>query len=146
MTDAEYANWRTATERGYAADITASGALSAEQAAAMAADQFAQLLPDGLRTVDQSFLCLCAGGEVVATNWIQHHRSPGVSWVYGVETYEQHRGKGYGRAAMVIGERATLAAGDTHLALNVFGHNSVAIGLYTSMGYRKYDEGRSADL
>ena len=47
---------------------------------------------------------------------------------------------------MIIGERATLEAGDTHLALNVFGQNHVAISLYTAMGYRAYDAGRSVDL
>src|SRR5271165_4006003 len=93
-----------------------------------------------------SFLCLCAGGEVVATNWIGHHYGPGVSWVYGVETHAGHRGKGYGRAAMIIGAEATLAAGDAHLGLNVFGHNAVAIGMYESMGYRAYDHGRSIEL
>jgi ribosomal protein S18 acetylase RimI-like enzyme len=47
---------------------------------------------------------------------------------------------------MILGEQATLAAGDTYLGLNVFGHNDVAIGLYESMGYRAYDHGRSIEL
>ena len=146
MTEAEFADFRDETEEGYAADIAGSGAMSLEKAKALSAAQMQELLPDGLQTAGHSFLSLCAGGEVVATNWIQHHRGPGVSWVYGVETHERFRGKGYGRAAMVLGEQATLDAGDTHLALNVFGQNSVAIGLYKSMGYRAYDDGRSIDL
>src|ERR1700735_1961259 len=111
-----------------------------------AAAEFDQLLPAGLSTADHTFLCLDAGGEMVATNWICHRRWPGVSWVYGVEVSEQHRGKGYGRAAMVIGEQATLDAGDTHLALNVFGHNTVAISLYDGMGYQAIEKARSIDL
>jgi GNAT superfamily N-acetyltransferase len=146
MTDGEFADWRAASVRGYAADIAASGSLPAAQAAVAAAAEFDQLLPDGLNTADHSFLCLCADGEPVATNWIRHHRSPGTSWVYGVEVHEKYRGKGYGRAAMIAGEQATLDAGDTHLALNVFGHNDAAISLYQAMGYRAYDHGRSIDL
>jgi GNAT superfamily N-acetyltransferase len=146
MTAAEYPGWRAQGERGYAADVAESGSMTAEQAAASSAEQFGRLLPDGLDTADQSILCLCADGESVATNWIAHHRAPGMSWVYAVEVHEGYRGKGYGRAAMVIGERATLDAGDTHLALNVFGQNQVAISLYTSMGYRAYDVGRSIEL
>lgn len=146
MTEAEFADFRDETERGYAADIAGSGIMSLEQATAASAAQMRDLLPDGLQTAGHSFLSLCAGGEVVATNWIRHHRGPDVSWVFGVETHEQFRGKGYGRAAMVLGEQATLDAGDTHLALNVFGQNSVAISLYRSMGYRAYDDGRSIDL
>jgi len=146
MTEDEFAGWRAETERGYAADIAGSGAMSLEEATARSFGQMRELLPDGLHTAGHSFLCLCAAGEVVATNWIQHHRGAGVSWVYGVETHERFRGRGYGRAAMVLGEQATLDAGDTHLALNVFGQNGVAISLYTSMAYRAYDDGRSIDL
>jgi GNAT superfamily N-acetyltransferase len=146
MTEDEFAGWRDETERGYAADIAGSGAMSLEDATARSIAQMRELLPDGLQTAGHSFLSLCADGEAVATNWIEHRPSTGVSWVYGVETHEQFRGKGYGRAAMVLGEQATLDAGDTHLALNVFGQNSVAISLYRSMGYRAYDDGRSIDL
>jgi GNAT superfamily N-acetyltransferase len=146
MTDAEFADWRAETITGFAADLADSGTLPADEAITVAAADLDRLLPDGLRTRQHSFVCLSAGGDVVATNWIYHHRSPGLSWVYGVETHEGHRGKGYGRAAMILGERATLAAGDTHLGLNVFGHNAVAIGMYESMGYRAYDHGRSIEL
>jgi GNAT superfamily N-acetyltransferase len=146
MTDAEFADWRAETVRGYAADVADSGSLSPDDALAASIAEVDHLLPDGLRTEQHSFLCLCAGGEAVATNWIYHHRNPGVSWVYGVETHESQRGKGYGRAAMIVGEQATLAAGDTHLGLNVFGHNVVAISMYERMGYRAYDHARSIDL
>jgi GNAT superfamily N-acetyltransferase len=146
MTVSEFADWRAESAARYAANLADSGTVSAADAAASSAEQYDALLPDGLSTENHSFLCLCAHGQVVATNWLHHHYSPGMSWVYGVETHEGHRGKGYGRAAMVIGEQATLAAGDTHLALNVFGHNAVAIGMYEAMGYRAYDHGRSIEL
>jgi GNAT superfamily N-acetyltransferase len=146
MTEAEFADWRAESVLGYAADIADSGTLPAAEAAIAAEMQFNQILPAGLRTENHSFLCLCTDVDVVATNWIGHQYGPGVSWVYGVETHAGHRGKGYGRAAMIVGEQATLAAGDTHLGLNVFGHNAVAIGLYESMGYRAYDHGRSIEV
>ena len=146
MSSAEFAKWRAEMVRGYAADITDSGSLPAAEAGASAAAQFDRLLPDGLATAGHTLLCLCAGGEVVATNWIGHHVGPGMSWVYGVEVHAGQRGRGYGRAAMVIGEQASVRAGDSHLGLNVFGHNAVAIGLYRGMGYRGYDDARSIDL
>lgn len=146
MTRQEFSSWRAKSVAEYATEMAESGSASPEEAEAASVAQFDQTLPDGLETADHRFLCLEAGGEVVATNWILHHRNPGTSFVYGVEVSEGHRGKGYGRAAMVIGEQATLDAGDTHLALNVFGHNAVAISMYEAMGYRAYDHGRSADL
>lgn len=146
MTPAEFDEWRALSVRAYADDIANSGTLPADEAAAASAAQFDQLLPAGLATPGHSFLCLCAAGEVVATNWIGHQYAPGMSWVYGVEVREGRRGRGYGRAAMIIGEQATVEAGNTHLGLNVFGHNTVAIRLYQSMGYRGYDDARSIDL
>jgi ribosomal protein S18 acetylase RimI-like enzyme len=146
MTQGEFTDWRARAVEGYAAQRADSGAESEADAAAHSAAEFDMLLPDGLATANQTFVCLCKGDEVVATNWISHHRAPSTSWVYDVEVSEQHRGKGYGRAAMSIGEQVTLDAGDTHLALNVFGQNTVAIGLYSSMGYLAYDHARSAEL
>jgi GNAT superfamily N-acetyltransferase len=146
MMAAEFAGWRADAVRGYAADMANSGTLPPDRAAAAAVVEFDELLPDGLATKDHSFLSLWADGEVVATNWISHHFAPGMSWVYGVEVHERFRGRGYGRAAMILGEAATVAAGDTHLGLNVFGHNDAAIGLYLSMGYRDYDDSRSVEL
>jgi GNAT superfamily N-acetyltransferase len=146
MTDDEFADWRARGVEGYATQVAESGTVSLDEAAAQSSAEFDRLLPDGIRTANQTFLCVCAGEEVVATNWIGHHRSAGTSWVWDVEVSEKYRGKGYGRAAMLAGEQVTLDAGDSHLALNVFGQNAVAIGLYTSMGYLTADQARSVDL
>jgi GNAT superfamily N-acetyltransferase len=146
MTEAEFSDWRAESVRGYAADMADSGSTPEDLALAESERQFDQLLPGGLKTANHSFLCLISGGEVVATNWIGHRYAPNTSWVYGVEVNEAHRGKGYGRAAMIIGEQATIDASDSQLGLNVFGHNDVAIRLYNGMGYRAYDLGRSVEL
>jgi GNAT superfamily N-acetyltransferase len=146
MTEPEFADWRARGIADYAAQRAESGLASAAAATADSAAQYNMLLPDGLATANHTFLCLCAGDQVVATIWTCHHRAPRTSWVYDVEVGKQHRGKGFGRAAMIAGENATLDGGDTQLALNVFGQNSVAIRLYTSMGYRAYDHARSIEL
>jgi GNAT superfamily N-acetyltransferase len=146
MTHAEFEAWRAEAIRSYAADIADAGTLSPEDASVRATEQTDQLIPDGLATANHTFWSLYAGGDLVATNWLCHHREPGVSFVYGVEADERFRGRGYGRAAMLVGEHATLAAGDTHLALNVFGHNVVAMSLYSGMGYQSVEQYRSADL
>ena len=80
---------------------------------------------------------------MVATNWLAHHYAPATSFVLGVEVEAAHRGKGYGRVAMQLGEQASLQAGDSQLALNVFGQNSPAIGLYEAMGYGTVEKIRS---
>src|SRR5262245_50181107 len=127
MTEAEYEPWLERQMAEYVQEMVDSGLLSADEARARARSQFDQALPDGPRTAEQSFLCLEAGGEVVGTNWVTHKYEPGTSWIQGVEIWAEHRGKGHGRAAMLLGEVASIEAGDVQLGLNVFGHNEVAM-------------------
>ncbi|MFE4519830.1 GNAT family N-acetyltransferase [Kitasatospora sp. NPDC056783] len=58
-----------------------------------------------------------------------------LAWVMGVEVTPAHRGRGHGRALMLLAERECLAAGVRHLGLNVFTHNATAVRLYESLGY-----------
>jgi GNAT superfamily N-acetyltransferase len=146
MTGPEYTTWHTAAVAGYADQISASGLLTPDEARSRSETQFAELLPDGLATRDHSLWSLEAGGDQVATLWLCHHQYTGRTFVYNVEASPQHRGKGYGRAAMRWAEIVTLRAGDEVLGLNVFGQNAVAIGLYTSLGYHVTDESRSLSL
>jgi len=60
----------------------------------------------------------------------------GDSWfVFDVEIAKEHRGRGYGRAAMEAAEEWTRERGGTRVALNVFGPNLTARSLYDSLGY-----------
>lgn len=146
MTQAEYPVWLASEKVAYAGDIIRAGALSREEAERKSDRDFEELIPDGLATPDNTFLVLEAAGEQIGTGWLKHGYLPGVSYGYSLHIQEQHRGKGYGRAAMVAGEQATLAAGDSALMFTVWGGNEVAMNLYTSAGYQVVQESRSIDL
>ncbi len=146
MTAAEYSVWHDASVVSYADGMAASGLCTPEEARIRSEHQFAELLPDGLATVDNSLWTLEAAGEQVATLWLCHHQYVGRTFVYNVEVSPHHRGKGYGRAVMQWGETVTLQASDEVLALNVFGNNAVAINLYSGLGYQVTDESRSLQL
>jgi ribosomal protein S18 acetylase RimI-like enzyme len=47
---------------------------------------------------------------------------------------------------MVAGEAAAHSAGSKRLGLHVFGHNTVAIGLYDSLGYQVVEQTWSLSL
>jgi GNAT superfamily N-acetyltransferase len=143
MRPEEFEPWRAAQERGYVEHAVGSGLASRAEAQAKASQQFDELLPEGLATENHTFLCVEADGAVVATNWLAHHYAPATSFVLAVEVQAAHQGKGYGRLAMQLGEQAALAAGDSQVALNVFGQNTPAIGLYEAMGYRTLEKIRS---
>ncbi|MCX4788364.1 MULTISPECIES: GNAT family N-acetyltransferase [unclassified Streptomyces] len=146
MTQAEYPEWLASEKVAYVGDIVRAGALSPEEAVRKSDDDFAKLIPEGLATPDTTLLVIEAAGEQIGTGWVKHRHLPGVTYGYSLHIEEQHRGKGYGRAAMAAGEQATLAAGDSALMFTVWGGNEVAMNLYTSAGYQVVEEGRSIGL
>ncbi|MFR9793464.1 GNAT family N-acetyltransferase [Streptomyces sp. MB22_4] len=142
----EYADWLASEKDSYVGDIVRSGAMGHEDAVRKSDDDFAALLPEGLDTPDHAFLVLEAADEPVGTAWLRHAYLPGVTYGYSLHVHEGHRGRGYGRAAMAVGERAAFEAGDSALMFTVWGGNEVAMNLYTSAGYRVVDEARSVEL
>ncbi|MGW7522565.1 N-acetyltransferase family protein [Streptomyces sp. NPDC054783] len=146
MTPAEYPHWLGLEKAAYVDDIVRSGSLTPEEAERKSDRDFADLIPQGLATPDNTFLVLEARGEQIGTGWLKHGYLPGVTYGYSLHIKEQHRGKGYGRAAMAAGEQATLEAGDTALMFTVWGGNEVAMNLYTSAGYHVVEESRSISL
>ncbi|MET8292311.1 GNAT family N-acetyltransferase [Streptomyces sp. NPDC005132] len=146
MTQAEYPEWLVSEKVAYVGDIVRAGALSPEEAVRKSDRDFAKLIPEGLATPDNTFLVLEAVGEQIGTGWLKHGLLPGVTYGYSLHIQERHRGKGYGRAAMVAGEQATLAGGDSALMFTVWGGNEVAMNLYTSVGYQVVEESRSISL
>ena len=69
--------------------------------------------------------------------WIGPHPNgvDGVLYIWDIEIDEAERGSGYGRAAMLAAEEHARRKGAQALALNVFGFNTKARALYTSLGY-----------
>ncbi len=109
-----------------------------DQARSVAEDQFARLFPDGKPAPGQLvYRVLDDAGTDVGTLWIgpREPERPEKFWVWYVEIDEVQRGRGLGRAAMLLAEREARAHAATELGLNVFGHNTVARQLYESIGY-----------
>lgn len=146
LTEEEYPGWYANEEAEYIADIVRAGALTPEQAKAKSDQDFARHLPQGFRTPGHAFYAMEADGLVIGTGWVNHGFLPGVTFGFSLEVYEEHRGKGYGRAAMAVGEWATRQGGDEAMMFNVFGGNEVAMSLYESTGFAVLDEYRSIEL
>jgi GNAT superfamily N-acetyltransferase len=142
----EYEEWVTRQITGYAADITGSGSLPVERAREAAVRSYEELLPRGLDTPGHSICVIEDHSAPVADIWLRHGHAAGLAYVFDVEVRPEHRGHGYGRAAVLVGEDVAGAGGDAFLGLNVFGHNHVAIRLYERMGYRCVEATRSIEL
>ncbi|MEV6955572.1 GNAT family N-acetyltransferase [Streptomyces sp. NPDC051183] len=146
LTEEEYPGWYAGEEAAYIADIVRAGALTPEQAKEKSDHDFALHLPQGYLTPGHAFYAMEADGQVIGTGWVNHGFLPGVTFGFSLEVYEEHRGKGYGRAAMAVGEWATRRGGDEVMMFNVFGGNEVAMGLYDSTGFAVLDEFRFMEL
>lgn len=137
MTDSAIMEFAAQQFDEYLADHIAAG-VEPEVARKQAAWEWNLYFP-GRRSVapGHRLSWLFDGDQRVGMLWLgpsaQH--KPGAEWLYYVEIDEAWRGKGFGRAAMVVAEQDALAHGATELGLNVFGANVIAQRLYQSAGY-----------
>jgi ribosomal protein S18 acetylase RimI-like enzyme len=67
-------------------------------------------------------------------------------FIYDVHIDDAQRGRGYGKAAMLLAEEEARRRGLDSVALSVFGGNTVARGLYTALGYVENAIAMSKDL
>ncbi|MEV7723647.1 GNAT family N-acetyltransferase [Streptomyces sp. NPDC087917] len=146
LTEEEYPTWLAGQHAAYIADIVRAGALTTEQARDKSDRDFALNLPQGLLTPGHAFYAMEADGRRIGTGWVHHGFLPGVTFGFSLDVHEEYRGRGYGRAAMAVGEWATRQGGDVAMMFNVFGGNAVAMSLYDNTGFTVLDEYRSIDL
>ncbi|MBS2937406.1 GNAT family N-acetyltransferase [Nocardioides sp. J2M5] len=148
MTEDEHATYRAQSEREYADDIAEAGGLDADTAAARSAEEFARLLPDGTSSPGMHLWTAEVDGEPVGIGWIELRQRPnGTSaWVFDLRVDDAQRGKGLGRALMEAMHAAARDLGATSVGLNVFGHNTTAVRLYESLGYRVTAQQMRVDL
>jgi ribosomal protein S18 acetylase RimI-like enzyme len=130
--------WRAASTRAYAQDMVRVGSWPAEGAEARAASLFARLVPDGQTTVGHEFRSVVnEAGETVGAVWFapDGEIGRGAAFLWDIVIDPDHRGRGYGRAAMEALEALVRALGYDAIRLHVFGDNDVARHLYRAVGY-----------
>jgi ribosomal protein S18 acetylase RimI-like enzyme len=139
ITDEEFDDWFPRMRDGYAEDMAQDAGADPEKARTMAASQMESLFPGGRPSEQQLVYVVEADGERVGELWLcdrddafQH-----ALFIYFVGIDEAQRGKGYGKAAMLLAEAEARRLGVDRIALNVFGRNEVARNLYRSLGYEE---------
>ena len=138
MSVAEFEAWRETSIESYANDVAQATGRDPALVVAQAADQFRELLPDGLDTQRTWIMrVLDSGGSDVGFLWIgPHPDGADKAYVYDIAIDENQRGRGLGRATMIAAEGICRDAGVAEIGLSVFGFNNTARTLYDSLGYR----------
>ena len=139
MRDDEFAAWLPLMRERYAADMVEQAGMSPERAAAKAEEDTERLFPGGVPAPQHAVYVIEVDGEAAGDLWLTEREETmePCLFVYDITVDEQHRGRGYGRAAMVFAEEEARRRGIGRVALNVFGGNEVARRLYRSLGYEE---------
>ncbi|MDJ0394007.1 GNAT family N-acetyltransferase [Rhodococcus sp. G-MC3] len=138
MNSERIARWLALGRAQYIDERMGAGETRAE-AEANAEASYNTTFPDGRATPSQKIFDVHDDGHVVGQLWIapRHDAEPAHWWVWEIEIDEEFRGRGFGRATMLLAEEQARSEGASSLGLNVFGGNAVARGLYASMDYRE---------
>ena len=133
----EYPAFVAASKAGYIHDMVVHGGMPPAVAEKKSEEDHLTILPDGLATAGQWIFVVESDGEAVGHLWVAERGTPERRslFIYGVEIDEEQRGRGLGRAAMLLAEGEARVRGLGRVELNVFGGNEVARGLYRSLGY-----------
>ncbi|MEP6469716.1 MAG: GNAT family N-acetyltransferase [Chloroflexota bacterium] len=144
----EYEAFVAASKAGYAQGIEEQAGFSAEYARHRAEEDFFTVLPAGLETPGHAIFVVEAEGEPVGRLWIAEREMGArqVLYIYDIEIDPAFRGRGLGRAAMLLAEEQARARGISRIALNVFGGNDAARELYRSLGYLESSVQMAKDL
>jgi GNAT superfamily N-acetyltransferase len=136
MADEEFVAWLPLLREEYAHDLIRDYDLSADQAQARALAEI-----DGHRTAEHSVFVIEVEGEQVGHLWLVERRDAyePTLIVYDIDVDEPHRGRGYGKAAMVFTEEEARRRGLARIALHVGARNDVARTLYRSLGFDEHE-------
>lgn len=143
MTDGEFAVFVERAIPAYAAAHARAGNWTEDEALEKSRSAYADTLPDGLATKNH-FLFTITDEETrakVGVLWfmLDEDAPSKAAFLYEIRIWDEFQHRGYGRAAMEALERELVRRGARRVSLHVFGHNSIAIDLYRSLGYDTVD-------
>ncbi|MEU1587581.1 GNAT family N-acetyltransferase [Micromonospora sp. NPDC005710] len=137
VTEQDLARLLRALEQGYAEDLVAHRGMTPESALERSVSQVRESLPEGAATEGSLLRTGRVGDTEVGWIWVSlpTAAAPNQAWIHNIEVHEEHRGRGYARRMIQLIEAELAQHGVPELGLNVFWVNTVAVGLYRSLGF-----------
>lgn len=144
----EFETFREYSINDYAKDLMTDQNISLEDALEQAASEFSDMLPEGVKTRDQSLMMIEDENsrKTVGIIWYLYEVTEGIKQVFLSDflIYEEERRKGYAMAALSEMEHNAALAGCNQSIIYVWKHNPPGVNLYTKCGYvpfRDVDDG-----
>ncbi|MBO4637081.1 MAG: GNAT family N-acetyltransferase [Clostridiales bacterium] len=145
MNDKEFENFKAYSIKDYASDMLKERDISEEEAMNSAAEEFNDILPDGLNTENCFPMVIEDPGnrKDVGRIWYGYEDNGGVRQVFLFDLLidEDERRKGYAAKALAEMERKAREDGCGISSLYVWEHNAPAYDLYVKCGYEPADSG-----
>ena len=142
MTLEEFDKFKTISKENYKKSKIKANNLSAHEAEKIANDDFSRYLPNGYHSKDSFLYTLVTSkNEPVGYLWyvVRGNKKNRKAFIADILIYEKYRGKGLGKAAMLMLEEHVKNEGLESIGLHVFGFNQRAIDLYKSLDYEVTD-------
>jgi ribosomal protein S18 acetylase RimI-like enzyme len=150
MTPEDYQAFLVKAIKEYADDHIRDGRWSAAEAMDESAKEYAELLPNGLKTPDHYLYTVVDERDDRPVGMLWYAVRPGpkgpTAFIYDIRMHEDARGQGHGTQTLAALEEEAKARGVTSISLHVFGHNEGAFRLYQRVGYRVTNMMMAKDL
>jgi len=131
----EFADWRARCVADLARELVAAGEAEPDRSSQRASEILDALMPRGTQTPGHHVLVAEERDRLVGTLWVALRSETSTLHVFDLHVEEELRSLGYGRAIMELIEAWAGDRGAGAVTLDLFTANTVARGLYLSMGY-----------
>lgn len=143
MTQDDFAQYTSRAIEYYAEEKVKAGTWNNEKALEKSSHAYQTLLPDGLESTHHYLYAVLTSDNRQKVGWLwvkfdeKHPQKE--AFIYDFLIFEDNRGNGYGKAALVALDDLASKRGIRKLSLHVFAHNKKAIQLYEKLNYQPTD-------
>ncbi|MCA0987519.1 GNAT family N-acetyltransferase [Guptibacillus algicola] len=135
MTSSEFTSFLDSAVERYADEKVKSNNWNQREARLKAEAEYHLLLPLQENTENHYLYTVSANDEaVIGSVWVELKEND-KAFIRDFHIHSEHQGNGLGKAAMKEIERVGEDLGVKKIGLHVFGHNTIARGLYETLGY-----------
>ncbi|KAB7672036.1 GNAT family N-acetyltransferase [Bacillus sp. B1-b2] len=134
MNAVEYQEYFSTSIKKYAKEKVLSGNWKQEESIQKSEEEYTKLLPNGEKTENNFLYTIKNDDKSVGVIWLAK-KTEETGYIYDIFILEEYQGNGFGKEALKQIENIGRNLGLKKIGLHVFGHNTVARGLYDKIGY-----------